>query len=254
MLTGTYPDDSLVYWRLKEVGFFELLDITDLHDGPPPAKSKDSGETFMKFCTGNTVLPDVANDFVKALVNGNSIIKSVNSGQLYGAIIEAMKNATEHAYQAATGHDVMPKRWWLAGISNPTKGEVVIVLYDQGVGIPHTLDQTLRDRMQKVAARLGARVQRALGLPATIYDSYMIDAATKLGRTSTKRQGRGKGFQTMKKFVNNCTGGELRIYSSQGVYQYANRAIKLRDENVSLGGTLIEWRISHAPLTAGEKA
>jgi hypothetical protein len=76
-------------------------------------------------------------------------------------------------------------------------------------------------------------------------DGEMILAATELYRTSTGQSGRGQGFRNMKRFVDVCTDGELRVLSNRGRYVYMKDTENHDDASLSIGGTVVEWRFRH---------
>jgi hypothetical protein len=115
---------------------------------------------------------------------------------------------------------------------------MMIMILDQGVGIPNTLDANLLDL---IAAALGDFKLRPT-------DGYMIKAATELHRTSTSQATRGRGFRDMKRFVDTCDDGELRVMSNRGTYAYVKGQETIDDHDASIGGTLIEWRVRHAAM------
>jgi hypothetical protein len=127
---------------------------------------------------------------------------------------------------------VLPRRWWLAGHLDKSNKEMMIMILDQGIGIPNHLEPTL---FEKVAALLERRWSPS--------DGAMIQAATELYRTSTLQGGRGKGFRDMKRFIDACDDGELRVLSNRGSYSYTKVTEKFDDHTTSIGGTLIEWRV-----------
>ena len=139
------------------------------------------------------------------------------------------RHATEHANKGLSQQQIIPKQWWTAGSARPADGECAIVVFDQGAGIPRTLAPNVLERVQSVMERLSR--------PSS--HSVLIRAATRLGRSSTGQQGRGKGFETMKKFVARSSQGELVVYSLRGRYRYASNGHERSDGAVSLGGTLV---------------
>jgi hypothetical protein len=111
------------------------------------------------------------------------------------------------------------------------------MVFDQGAGIPATLDRTMLEAIRQLGF-IGSNVNS---------DGAMIQAATKIGRTSTGQSGRGKGFETMRRFIDSCEDGELRIFSNHGGYLYTKASETIFDDvSGSLGGTLVLWRIRHS--------
>ena len=147
-----------------------------------------------------------------------------------------MSNTLDHAHplgSRVTG-ETMPHRWWLSSWINVAQREVMIMLFDQGVGIPVTLGP------QRYGLVRTALVN--LGLSERPGDGEMIRAATELFRTGTGQVGRGCGFRDMKRFIDACDDGELRVLSNCGWYSYMGGTESYGDESMSIGGTMIEWR------------
>jgi anti-sigma regulatory factor (Ser/Thr protein kinase) len=231
-VTGTYPESKEIFLLLREMGFYKVLAV-DEHWSIPDGRPK-KGPYFIPFRTMNTVHPQLAASFCDVVAVGAFKMHELTQGRMVAAVKEAMLNAHEHAYQIRGEYDVMPKRWWLAGYVNPTTCEMMVMILDQGVGIPNTLDPTTYEKLNAL-----------LNLSLQPSDGNMIAAATELFRTSTGQSGRGRGFQDMKRFIDTCDDGELRVLSNGGAYSYLKGARKIEDFGSSIGGTLVQWRVRH---------
>lgn len=121
----------------------------------------------------------------------------------------------------------------MSGYVDLSKNELMFMVMDQGVGIPNTLNPTLVERA------------RSLGrLNKTPTDAELIEFASNLRRTSTGIGGRGKGIDTMKRFVTTVGNSELRIFSNGGLYTFESNSNESRvDNSESIGGTLVQWKI-----------
>jgi hypothetical protein len=163
---------------------------------------------------------------------------------MVAALKEAMGNADEHAYKETTEYPFMRGRWWVTGYVDPVQREMMIMLLDQVIGVPRSLGPNLADWLDSF-------LNEKRWTPS---DGHMIAAATELHRSSTGQSGRGKGFRDMKRFVDTCDDGELRVLSNRGSYCYRKGAERIGNEELSLGGTLIEWRIRHGSSVEVEDA
>jgi hypothetical protein len=118
----------------------------------------------------------------------------------------------------------------------------MIMLYDQGIGIPETIDADLVETIR-------AAIAGETDLKLHVSDGYTIKLATEIWRTTTGQGGRGRGFRDMKRFVDHCNDGELRVLSNRGSYTYVTESESFEDLPLSSGGTIIEWRFrSETPV------
>lgn len=233
-VNGNFPSNGDVFLQLRDMGFYELLGIANAEKIPDAEPDRPY---FIRFRTFATVLSEQAEEFRTAIPDDVIPMSEQTKGRMQGAIIEAMGNAHEHSDKGSPPFPIMGKRWWLAGHVDRTEKEVMIMLYDQGVGIPSTLEPSVKE--QVLAALTSLR--------STPSDGDLIRAATQLHRTSSGQAGRGKGFETMKKFVRSCDNGELWVLSNRGEYQYINEnSDQVVSHPESLGGTLVLWRLRHA--------
>ena len=241
-VTGNYPQSNDVLAHLSEMGFFRLLEITDICDRQL-LDTDNQRPLFLKFITDMKVDGATVNAFVGIIERHIVGLNAVARGKLVGAIKEAMGNVNEHAYKDSTKYQSMKKRWFLSSRVNPATHEVMIMLYDQGVGIPNTIST---DLLETIGAALAGHIDRKLH----VSDGYTIKLATEIWRTGTGQSGRGRGFRDMKQFIDLATDGELRVLSNRGSYTYISNDNESSDSLTrSLDGTIIEWRFrSDNPL------
>lgn len=237
-LSGYYPDNPEIGRQLQEIGFFRLLGIRDRYTDSE-LDDADRSKIVLPFLTDALVTPERSAWFIDqlaSLVEDAVPMDERSKRYLQGAIVEAMKNAGEHAYKLKPQYQALGHRWWLTAAFDLEKREVSILLFDQGVGIPATLEPDLKAKVASVASMEGLSPR----------DSLMIETATRTGQSSTGQAGRGKGFKTMRKFVDFCDDGDLIVYSNKGNYLYARSGTQRADNDLSLGGTLIQWRFRHS--------
>jgi hypothetical protein len=236
IITGNYPRNPAVYYRLKDMGFFEVLEIVNPYLGETVANQNIK---YFKFKTFVKIDAQDTNSFKNSLLADAGIMDEKTQRLMQSAIIEAMSNAYEHAYKKPPPFRAMSNRSWISGSVDFDMKEVTCMLYDQGVGIPQTLDADFIDYIKKLPT----------APMSGITDGYLIEKATKIGQTSTKQKGRGKGFGTMKRLVKECQDGELIVISNRGHYRYGHNSNEsegiesYKDYINSLGGTLIIWRM-----------
>lgn len=239
-VTGTYPRQRAVYQLLRDMGFYRLLSVAEQPD-LSPEKPGPRSRIYLPFLTGNRVDAELVDAFVEAVEKNLFAMNEVARGRLVAAIIEAMNNTLDHAHPIVIAGETMTHRWWLSSWVDAATGAITVMLFDQGVGIPATLDPSLYERIR--SALHGVVGLRTLSLQPS--DGEMILAATELHRTGTGQSGRGKGFLNMKRFVDACDSGELKVLSNRGRYSYLDGTESHDEASCSIGGTVIEWRFRH---------
>lgn len=147
--------------------------------------------------------------------------------QIIAALQEAYLNIAHHAYekfkQVEGGylHKFMVGRWWQCARKYPDNS-ISLIIYDMGAGIPSTISPRSE-------------------FPGK--DSDEIHHAMQTGITRLDIQGRGMGFDNIKKPIDlNESAEYLVVYSRKGQVTYKKGHIVSRvDHQEAVGGTLIEW-------------
>lgn len=220
---------------LREIGFFDLLDVMPPLDDDPEAFHDT---VMIRFRSDETAEGQLAAQIRTALeeVSGAPITES---DELYWGLTEAMTNSRQHAYPewARFFPQPIPGRWWLTGAYQRSTRKMSVIFFDQGVGIPRTLPRSTHwERARGLLADVGLLAHD---------DGNLIKAATLLGRTSTGKAERGRGLWQMRSFVDAATDGHLRILSGRGEYIYRRGGTdEVINHQSDVGGTLIEWEVS----------
>lgn len=217
---------------LKQIGCFVLLDIPNALNGhtiqggpriliPIISGRKCEDRKFEEFETS-----------VKRICSGYRTLSVVHEG-----MAEAMLNVVHHAYLDTIPFKYPPagKRWWATACHNIEDGEIKILVYDQGHGIPVTLPHS--GFKELMTATLDKATLGILNDDATL-----LEGALQYARSRTNDTGRGKGFRNIMKSIKELSDGRLRILSAR-----AEVTISQADGTISssfkhhIGGTLIEW-------------
>jgi anti-sigma regulatory factor (Ser/Thr protein kinase) len=235
---GTYPRDWEVYEGLSNMGFFKLLEIVE-RDDKPHEETDPEKPVYLQFLTDNRAAWTLVDQFVDIIEKHVMALNPLARQRLVTAVGEAINNTLDHAHPNPTPGS-MKNRWWLSASVNLHKKEVAIVVVDQGVGIPNTLPPTEYEQLRAFLVNI-----LQFKLTAEPSDGDKILAATAYHRSGTGSQGRGRGFYDMKRFIDVCSDGELRVLSNRGSYHYMGGQESFDNAEVSIGGTLIEWRFSH---------
>jgi len=154
-----------------------------------------------------------------------------------------MINVARHAYHEEEEISVPHVgRWWVTASADRVRKELTVVIYDQGASIPVTfpkkeLADTVWDFLRGVLGQDDEHVFSD--------DAAYIAAALLPGRTQTNQRNRGLGLPEMKELIDISGGGELCIISRGGTCRYGNnRNISRKASNQSIGGTLVQWKLS----------
>ena len=213
---------------LRGMGFFDLFNVPrDVSgaDEPPVVR-------YVKFRSGSAVDGEAVEQLRKLDLNPH--VSVPNRRLLFAAVTEAMTNVKQHAYPDQRGAQA-PKYWWMSAAYDTQSGEVAILIYDQGEGIPATLPR-----------RFSERLRQTLPPGWTKDHALLIEAAHDLSRTGSLRENRGLGLgQNIRRYIEKLDGnGIYRVISGKGEYTVKS-GLGASSSRRSLGGTLIEWRIVH---------
>ncbi|HCD1256033.1 ATP-binding protein [Citrobacter amalonaticus] len=225
-ITFKHPKNEKTESILKQVGFYDLV-------GKESRKTKVFDDvSYWNYASG---AKSELQKTQSAMIEIENKIGRAAKRKLYKGFSEAMANSVEHAYYDAD--DEIATKWWaFAGVH---KDKLIVVICDKGIGIPSSLPI-------KWGADL---VNKTLGLLniKTKTDSALIKAATRMGKTRTNQNNRGKGLSDVLSIINQFKVGNLSIFSNKGYYRYYGEngvaKDKLTEHNLSMCGTIVEWSI-----------
>jgi hypothetical protein len=240
MLTGTYPRDTNLHRQMRDSGFFDALRVKSRIDG----EERHYPMEYIKVVSGNEADGRLARELrTKLLGPLDEKLAQDAKSSFFRSLSEAMTNVSQHAYpEDWPSHKVkvIAKGWWMLGHINKLRRELKVMIVDQGIGIPRSLPR-------KYTMEVIAHALSLLGFMSPT-DSEMIRAAMEVGRSRMGQENRGKGLNDLKKLIQVCGSGRLRILSNRGEYVYTEGgAERLVTHDDSINGTFIEWTV---PLTA----
>lgn len=190
---------------------------------------------------------------------------------LYRSSIEAVANASEHAYSTELQSEraFVMKKWWL--FSAVMDDQVLFYICDLGHGIPKTLEHTQPPELLATIKNVLSKMIPERHRSAWVDDVYKIKMSTMVKETRTALSYRGKGGGDLKSYISKHGGSSLHIYSNQGAYVYKNKKKPKRNDQgseavlennllkannrqyergynnkMSIGGTVVGWSM---PLT-----
>jgi hypothetical protein len=244
MLTGTYPKDSNLHRQMRDSGFFDALRVKSRLEG----EERRYPMEYIKVVSGHEADGLLARELRTKLLGplDEKLAQSAKSS-FFRSLSEAMTNVSQHAYPEdwpAHKVKVVHKGWWMLGHINKLRRELKVMIVDQGIGIPRSLPR-------KYTMEVIAHVLSLLGFVSPT-DSEMIRAAMEVGRSRMGQDNRGKGLNDLKKLIQACGTGRMRILSNRGEYVYSESAHDGASERLithedSINGTFIEWTV---PLNA----
>lgn len=159
---------------------------------------------------------------------------------VYDCLVEAFTNAVQHAYRKEIEGDGLPsaERWWAGALIDQAEGNLYLVVFDQGVGIPSTL---VRRPWWSLI----------LGQLPELSDSAVIAGGLEYGRSgaasapgiSAEAEGRGNGLWRMCELTHQFAEADVRFTSLQGEVVYSKgRALERTSLKTRFGGTMVRWR------------
>lgn len=218
-----------IKFLLSQMGFNELINPSDtfyLQTDLSPIR-------YLRLKSGTYGDAEVAEHLAENICRMAGDIQ--NGHLLHEGLTEAMINSKKWAYK-----DSVPdsqRRWWLTGSFNTETQDVIIMIYDHGVGIPQTVPVNgLQEIYKDFLESLGIK---------EIDDAYWLKAAMTVGRTASGLPNRGKGLRDIQEFILASKRGTLRVLSGKGEYtinQSGYEETKLH--HTPLNGTLIAWQVN----------
>ncbi len=224
---------------LDDLGFFRFLKIRS----PEYGRDTLSQARFIAMRSGCRDRGKEIHYVTEVLGTGAVQLNKESREVLYEGLLEAMNNVTAHAYplkDRSASLPVLQGQWWAAGYWDSQRKEVGVLIYDQGVGIPATLTNSHH-------SALLPGIRRRLGLGNS--DPDCIRAAMEIGKSSSRKDYRGRGMASLRHAVDRVDDGHLLILSGAGAYLHtADEQEKTFALRTTLGGTFIEWRIRDEKL------
>lgn len=221
--------DPTVRNELHSLGFFKLLK-TNL----PPLLWTQQKNAWIQFVSDTMTIGRAAT-LLRRRMQSELGGESGYEQDIYIVLVEAMKNAFQHAYpddQEYSGFDQrVGKRWWMAASIDDAREFIEVAFLDLGITIPKSLPYSWMWQHLANEAKVGS-------------DVAQIVAALEYGHSRLGQPHRGKGFQNIMKPAKLNPENVVTILSGQGIcYITASRVIGLPTSE-RFEGTLISWKLS----------
>ncbi|WP_445401797.1 hypothetical protein [Zobellella sp. An-6] len=233
--------DKKIYSQLTQLGFFDLFE--NKPSKMPPAENQHQTNpslNFVKYIKGvcgdaskTRALKDRVQEIIGEEVKKWTFLRS--------GLDEAITNVSHHAYPQ--NHPKKDKNWYLTGSYDKERKEMKIAFFDQGAGIPNTLQSSeIWEKVLSFLSRMG------LSKAENKLHSTLLKAAVEVERTRTGESDRGKGLQDLLEFIKQRGNGYLSILSYNGLYKFSTKdgreTIKSESFDRPICGTLIIWCVT----------
>ena len=171
----------------------------------------------------NAVLGDKYDEIEQQV---DKIVKDKKSKMiLHNAISEAITNVINHAYDKTDTY----KKWLLFFALVPKDDCCFIVLSDLGKTIPATIPVTWKEKAMNIS-----------DLVLSKKDSQLIELATKMHKSSTGLNYRGKGFTDIMEVEQKLNGSKVMVASRKGAWSSEDGH---NDYIEAISGTTVGWSL-----------
>lgn len=228
-----------------QIGFFEILDL----DIPKMQEESQCERSYMglrRYFVSSMKLDDVGKEIKTIREEIEEFIgRPLNKLVMYQSVSEAITNIYQHAYNNTP--QALSKKWWLSVSYDSQNSELGIIVFDHGLGIPRTMEDSSHFRKYRdLLLRLNSKWSESKRL-----ELAFERARYRNGKLRPKRKWRGNGCGDIVELVSNRgssrEGSTLFVVSSKAQYRYVDLVRSRRGiasaNDISLQGTLIEWTI-----------
>ena len=226
--------DPGVRQELDALGFFRLLKTklpSNFRSGGPKA--------WIQFVSGKQTVGPAA-VLLRRRLDDELAMPSGYDREIYVCLIEAMKNAFQHAYPddplMPSFDNRMGKRWWMAASIDNERASIKVAFLDLGITIPRSLPRSWIWNELSLKARSGND------------ESMQIIEAMMYGQSRLNEAHRGKGFQNIIAPVKLHSRNFIRVLSGKGLcyvlQEAAAHKIVAVDTKERFSGTLILWKLA----------
>ncbi len=216
-ITGRSSSVTTVRAMLSKLGLHKLMKIAEYR----PTKLIPMVEKW-QIIEGESA--DLGDKYDDVEVQINKIVTDRKSKMiLQNAISEAITNVINHAYKPEDEY----KKWLLFFAITPEDNECYIVLSDLGKTIPSTVPVTWTEKLLNPSDLLIAKK-----------DSQLIELATKLHKSATGLDYRGKGFTDIMQVEEDMDGSKVMVVSRNGAW---SSEAGPKDYAETIHGTTVMW-------------
>jgi hypothetical protein len=215
--------------ELNALGFFRLLK-TKL----PAALKSVPGPAWIQFVS-DTLTVGKAAKLLRGRLERELKGSTGYDQQIYVALVEAMKNAFQHAYpddlKSIKFDPRIDKRWWMAASIDQSRRNIEVAFLDLGITIPGSLPFSWLWEHLTLEARTGS-------------DLAQIIEALRYGHSRLGEPHRGKGFANIIYPTSLHKDNYMSILSGRGLCYVGHEKWFGIEMPERFAGTLIRWKLT----------
>jgi hypothetical protein len=217
-IKGNVPKNAENYHYLQNTGFFSYV------TNKTSSIQYDNSTVMIK--EGNEVSGKTAKEICDFIMQKENKQK-IEIRHQYELLIELMNNTKQHAYI----NNTIVHNWYV--YCHVINNSVEIIFFDNGVGIPATVNKTKGEEFTRWLNKRGL----LMGGDLDILDAA-LDGAFK---TKTKEKHRGKGLPMIKTLIERKLIRDLKIITNYAFYSTDTKERK--NIKKDLQGTLYHWEV-----------
>lgn len=233
--------------QMLQLGVFDLLHVKkrELRS----VRKQENSAVILKYRTGDVNNKNETDALIKETIQRYRKRRQLQihgpdrSYDLDAALAEATLNSVQHAYShGKTRYEHLENRFWMGAVFDDNSETMRFMVYDQGIGIAHTLKNTTKGiRILSIMANFFGNL---IDDDGKFPEGELIKLALTTPATSTGLENRGKGLPEIYKAAQNL-GASFRIVSGRGIVSYSSDTglVAKPDRKHHLGGTLLEWAL-----------
>ncbi len=174
------------------------------------------------------------------------------------SIIEAVENSVRHAYPRESPDlrnwiefpEDLHGRWWFGGMLLPDEKQITFVCYDKGLSIPRHIKNSYLEPKTRIMHDWVNNEMKLQSMISGIVeinnnrDHIRLKKAMEYAKTSTEKEGGGKGLSHIAETIKDFPNGKIRIMSRRAhavITKNKDPVFTLLDTPII--GTLIVWEI-----------
>jgi len=236
------PKNKDIKELLNKIGYWKYFNIKSQKN-----KSSHKGKYYLDIKSDTKANPMYVGELIEFFEQIISFEDNIRD-KFNDALFEAVANVVEHAYIENQKIFYIEGKWWLTASLDFSNNIVSFTIFDQGIGIfkslgspnrKKPLSDGLKNIVNMIKSKDFGKIPKLKEYPKITLLKKLINESEKLSRHETI--GRGNGFKSFKRFINEVESGEMLILTDNISYKVISGETKILEQ--PLNGTLISWTI-----------